>query len=158
MSVLNPAEIVEIGIEKEKKRRDFYALAADQFSNNEPLAELFIKLRDWEAEHIEKFKEIRSTISGGGHAEDYPGEMEGYMNALVDSDLYDDINPEDFARSISTPEEALERGIAFEKDAILFFSGLSKFVDKGSKDVVRKLIKEEQQHMTYLFDMKQELS
>ncbi|MBD3178340.1 MAG: hypothetical protein GF417_01340 [Candidatus Latescibacteria bacterium] len=158
MSVLKPAEIVEIGIEKEKKRRDFYALAAEQFEDNDPLAELFIKLRDWEAEHIRKFNEIRSKIAGGGYAEDYPGEMEGYMDALVNSDLYDDINPEDFAKSITTPAQALDRGIAFEKDAILFFSGLSRFLDESFGDIIKQLIDEERQHMVYLAKLKKEIA
>jgi len=159
MGVLKPADIVDIGIEKEKKRREFYALAADQFGENEELAQLFSRLRDWEDEHVRKFKEIRSEVSGGGgHAEDYPGEMEGYMKALVESDLYDDINPEDFAGSIQTPQQALKRGIAFEKDAILFFTGLAGFLDEDNKKTVNKLIKEEQQHMLYLSDMKRELS
>jgi rubrerythrin len=158
MSVLKPAEIVEIGIEKEKKRRDFYALAADHFEDNSDLKELFVKLRDWEADHIRKFNEIRDQIAGGGYAEDYPGEMEGYMKSLVDSDLYDDINPDDFAESVRTPKEALNRGITFEKDAILFFSGLLKFLDEKSRDIVDKLVREEKQHMLYLAEMKKEIS
>jgi rubrerythrin len=158
MSVLKPAEIVEIGIEKEKKRRDFYALAAEQFEDNDPLAELFIKLRDWEGEHIRKFKEIRSKISGGGYAEDYPGEMEGYMDALVNSHLYAHIKPEDFAKSITTPAQALDRGIAFEKDAILFFSGLSRFLDESFGEIIKQLIDEERQHMVYLAKLKKEIA
>ncbi|MFO7915301.1 MAG: ferritin family protein [Candidatus Krumholzibacteriales bacterium] len=158
MSVLNPSDIVDIGIEKEKKRRDFYALAAEHFEENSDLAGLFIRLRDWEEDHIRKFKEIRSEVSGGGYAEDYPGELEAYMNALVQSDLYDDINPDDLAKSIKTPVEALERGMTFEKDAILFFSGLSKFLDEKSQEIVEKLIQEEREHLVYLFDMKRKIA
>lgn len=158
MSILNPSDIVDIGIEKEKKRRDFYALAAEHFKDNNDLSELFIKLRDWEEDHIRRFKEIRSEVSGGGQAEDYPGEMEDYMNALVQSDLYDDINPDDFARSINTPAEALDRGMTFEKDAILFFSGLSRFLDEKGQKIVKKLIQEEREHLLYLFNMKREIA
>jgi rubrerythrin len=158
MGILKPANIVEIGIEKEKKRRDFYALAAEHFSDNDSLAGLFSELRDWENEHIKRFNEIRDNIPGGGYTEDYPGEMENYMNALVQSDLYDDINPEDFAGSINSPEDALNRGIAFEKDAILFFSGLSRFLDESNDSIIQKLIQEERQHLLYLIDMRQEIS
>lgn len=158
MGVLKPSDIVDIGIEKEKKRRDFYALAAEQFDESEELQKLFARLRDWEEEHIKKFEEIGREVSVGGHAEEYPGEMEEYMKALVESDLYDDINPEDFAKSIKTPMDALQRGISFEKDAILFFSGLARFLDEDMEKIVKKLVKEEQQHMLYLSDMKRELS
>lgn len=157
MNILPAAEIVEIGIEKEKKRRDFYALAAEQFKDNAELADLFGKLRDWEEEHIKRFQEIRDTVSKAQYTESYPGETEAYMQALVDSELYDKITPESFASMASTPEEAIDMGIRFEKDAILFFNGLSRFVDDATKKIADKLIEEEQQHMLYLFNLKKEM-
>ena len=156
--ILQPAEIVEIGIEKEKKRRDFYALAAEHFKATEELADLFARLRDWEIEHIRRFEEIRDTVVKTQYTESYAGETEAYMDALVDGELYDKITPEKFKTMVKTPGDALDRGIGFEKDAILFFSGLGRFIDPKSKAVVDRLIKEEQQHMLYLFDMKRSLA
>lgn len=156
-NILQPAEIVEIGIEKEKKRRDFYALAADHFKDNDELAKLFARLRDWEDEHIKKFQEIRDHVSKAQYTESYPGETEGYMKALIDSELYDEATPEAFAAKVKSPADALDMGIRFEKDAILFFNGLSRFVDDKSKEICSTLIEEEQQHMLYLFNKKKEL-
>jgi len=156
-NILQPAEIVDIGIEKEKKRRDFYALAAVHFKDFGEMAELFGKLRDWEETHIKRFQEIRDTVAKAQYTEQYPGETEGYMQALVQSDLYSDITPEKFADVVKTPAEALQRGITFEKDAILFFGGLLQFVDKRSKEIIEQLISEEQAHMLYLFNMKKTL-
>ena len=158
MAILQPSDIVEIGIEKEKKRRDFYALAAKHFSDKPQLAELFGRLRDWEEGHIRKFEKIRDTVAGGGYAESYPGEIEEYMQAVVESDLYKDLTPEAFARTVKTPADALDKGIGFEKDAILFFGGLAAFLDKKSKEVVDQLITEEQQHMVQLFEMKKKFA
>lgn len=157
MAILQPSDIVEIGIEKEKKRRDFYALAAKQFAGKPDLAALFGRLRDWEEGHIRRFEKIRDTVAGGSYAESYPGEIEEYMQAVVDSDLYSDLTPEAFAKTVKTPADALDRGIGFEKDAILFFGGLSSFLDKKSKEVVDELIAEEQMHMVQLFEMKKRL-
>ncbi len=156
-NILQPAEIVEIGIEKEKKRRDFYALAADHFKDDDDLAKLFARLRDWEDEHIKKFQEIRDHVSKAQYAESYPGETEGYMQALIDSELYDEATPEAFATKVKSPADALDMGIRFEKDAILFFNGLSRFVDDKGKEICGTLIEEEQQHMLYLFNKKKEL-
>ncbi len=157
-NILQPAEIVEIGIEKEKKRRDFYALAADRFKGEKELGDLFARLRDWEVEHIRKFEGIRDGMKKAQYTESYPGETEGYMDALVDSDLYAKITPERFAEIVKTPVDALDRGIGFEKDAILFFNQLARFVEPANREVVEILIKEEQQHMIYLFNMKKEMS
>jgi len=155
--ILQPAEIVEIGIEKEKKRRDFYALAAERFKGEKELGDLFARLRDWEVEHIRRFEEIRDGVKKAQYTESYPGETESYMDALVDSDLYAKVTPEKFAELVKTPLDALDRGIGFEKDAILFFSHLARFIDPTSREIVDRLVKEEQQHMLYLFTMKKEM-
>ncbi len=156
-NILQPAEIVEIGIEKEKKRREFYAIAADHFKDNKELAELFAQLRDWEDEHIKKFTEIRDHVSKAQYAESYPGETEAYMKALIESELYDEVTPDAFAAKVKNPADALDMGIRFEKDAILFFNGLTRFVDEKSKEICSTLVEEEQQHMLYLFNKKKEL-
>ncbi len=157
MAVLQPSDIVDIGIEKEIKRRDFYALAAEHFSDSAELAGLFGRLRDWEEAHIKKFERIREDVKGGNYAESYAGEIHEYMAAVVNSDLYEDLDAESFALAIKTPEEALDAGIGFEKDAILFFGGLASFVDPKSREVIQELIDEEQQHMLQLFEMKKKL-
>ena len=157
MAILQPSDIIDIGIEKEIKRRDFYALAADQFSDNAELAKLFGKLRDWEEGHIVKFKRIREDVKGGNYAESYPGEIQEYMTAIVNSDLYEKLDAESFALTVKTPEAALDAGIGFEKDAILFFGGLANFVEPKAREVIQELISEEQMHMLQLFEMKKKL-
>ncbi len=157
MGVLQPSDIVDIGIEKEIKRRDFYALAAEQFAGKPELAGLFGRLRDWEDGHIRKFKSIREKVKGGNYAESYPGEIHEYMAAVVQSDLYENLDAESFAEAVKTPGDALDAGIGFEKDAILFFGALAGFVDPGAKEVIEELISEEQHHMLLLFEMKQKL-
>jgi rubrerythrin len=157
MAILQPSDIIDIGIEKEIKRRDFYALAADQFSDNADLAGLFGKLRDWEEGHIVKFKRIRDDVKGGNYAESYPGEIQEYMTAIVNSDLYENLDAESFALTVKTPEAALDAGIVFEKDAILFFGGLANFVEPKAREVIQELISEEQMHMLQLFEMKKKL-
>jgi rubrerythrin len=157
MAILQPSDIVDIGIEKEIKRRDFYALAADHFADKAELAELFGKLRDWEQGHIKKFEKIRDDVKGGNYAESYPGEIHEYMAAVVNSDLYENLDAESFALTIKSPKEALDAGIGFEKDAILFFGGLANFVDPKAREVIEELITEEQQHMLQLFEMKKKL-
>ncbi|MDD3642837.1 MAG: ferritin family protein [Candidatus Krumholzibacteria bacterium] len=157
MAILQPSDIVDIGIEKEKKRRDFYAIAAERFSDDPELAALFGRLRDWEEGHVRRFEKIRETVAGGDYAESYPGEIGEYMKAVVDDDLYRNLTPESFAASVRTPAEALDKGIGFEKDAILFFGALARFLDEKSGKVGDELIAEEQMHMVQLFAMKKKL-
>ncbi|MBD3426823.1 MAG: hypothetical protein GF409_06290 [Candidatus Omnitrophica bacterium] len=148
-NIFNVAEVVDMGIEKEKKRRDFYALTAEQFDDEE-LKELFGNLRDWEQEHIDKFTRIRSDLKQKEIPERYSGELAGYMEALVDDKLYKELTPDAYTKEISSPREAIERGMEFEKDAILFFSELMKNVENGNKSTIQTLIDEEKKHLLYL--------
>ena len=157
MGVLQPTDLVDIGIEKEKKRRDFYKLAAEHFTGEEQLVELFTRLAAWEEEHIEKFEEIRESVSGGHNWESYPGELEAYMQAVVESSLYDKVTPELFGELVKTPADAFNVALKFEKDAILFFSGLSKYVTGEISKVTGQLIQEERDHVVQLTMMRKEM-
>ncbi|MDD5254543.1 MAG: ferritin family protein [Candidatus Omnitrophica bacterium] len=153
MDILHISEIVDIGIEKEKKRRDFYAQAAEHFPQPE-LRELFIRLKDWEDMHIRKFTEIRQTLGNGESAESYPGELSLYMQSLVDDRLYQEVSAAGFKKNVSSPEEAIRYGITFEKDAVLFFTELKNYCAQAHRGIIDKLIDEEKQHIVYLSELR----
>lgn len=155
--ILRPLDIIDIGIEKEKKRRDFYATAQEKFSGKKDLADLFAKLRDWEQEHITRFEEIREGVSGAKYDESYPGEIAAYMAVVVETELYSGISAEQLAGRVESPGDAIEMGIGFEKEAIIFFNGLARFIDHKFYHTVRSLIEEEQQHLIMLYQMKKNL-
>lgn len=156
MSIFNIAEVVDMGIEKEKKRRDFYARAAENFRDNQRLGELFLKLRDWEEEHIRKFSDLRENIKEEPF-ESYPGELSKYIQTLVDDKLYQEVTAGYFAENVTTPTEALNYGISFEKDAILFFRELQPYVGAKANEAIRTLIDEEKKHLVFLSELKKKL-
>jgi len=152
MSLFKVSEIVDMGIEKEKKRRDFYAEIAAAFKAGE-VYELFAKLRDWEEEHVAKFEAIRAKLSETETTGSYPAELADYMDSLIGSKLYRAITPEQISEAVKTPVMALEYGIGFEKDAVLFFMELLPLVPEDSQPVIRELIEEEKQHIVYLYEL-----
>lgn len=151
--IFNAAEIADLGIEKEKKRRDFYALVASSFKDSE-MKKLFIRLRDWEEEHIKKFTEIRDDIAESEPVESFPGEFAGYMQSLIDDLLYNKVSPEAFSKNVTTPIVAVDFAIGFEKDAILFFLEMLSFMNSGQRQVLETLINEEKQHVVYLTQLR----
>lgn len=155
-NLFNLAEVVDLGIEKEKKRRDFYAYVAKQFKEKE-MQELFLRLKDWEELHIKKVSELRKDIQDQEVTESYEGELGAYMQALVDDQLYNEVLPKKFAQTVKTPHSAIRYGIGFEKDAILFFSGLLRYFISSHKEIIQKLIDEERQHIIYLYQLKNKL-
>ncbi|MCX6350043.1 MAG: ferritin family protein [Candidatus Aureabacteria bacterium] len=148
-NLFSVAEIVDIGIEKEKKRRDFYGAVAERAIDPE-LTALFRRLRDWEEEHVRAFGEIRAGVDERESVDSYPGEGREYMESLVADQLYQAFSPAAAAGKITSPREAIEMGIGFEKDAILFFRALSDFLSPSQRTIVERLIREEQGHLVSL--------
>lgn len=157
MNIFSLSEIVDLGIEKEKKRRDFYGLCAEKF-NDKNIKELFIKLRDWEETHIRKFTEIRASVKELRETENYEGELNFYMQALLDDKLYNDVSPGKFSANVKAPLDAILYGIGFEKDAIIFFNEIMNYTVDARKEIIKKLIEEEKQHIVYLALLRERLS
>jgi rubrerythrin len=156
-SIFNMAEVVDIGIEKEKQRRDFYdAVAA--LASEADIKDLFRSLADWEEEHVRKFQSIRAGIDEEEPPESYEGEEAEYMQAMVSDQLYRDLSPRELAEKLRTPLEAIGKGIEFEKDAILFFRSLGLFLSPARREVIEELVREEQGHIVYLNRLREKYS
>lgn len=152
-NVFNAAEVIDMGIAKEKKRRDFYALAAKKFKDK-GMRELFTELRDWEEEHIQKFTDIRNSVEESEVIESYQGEFEAYIKALVDDLQYKQVSSANFAKYVRNPLAAIKYGMGFERDAILFFGELLRHMTPQHQEKVAELINEEKKHLLYLAKLK----
>ena len=155
-NLFSVAEIVTVGIEKEKKRRDFYDAVSKKFQEQE-MKNLFEKLRDWESEHIEKFQAIKKDISDAQSLESYSGEQQSYMQALINEELYEGGSLDDFMKNVSSPRSAIQYGMRFEREAILFFSQLKDFLREPQHETIQKLVNEEKQHLIYLAELSKKI-
>lgn len=152
-NVFTAAEVIDMGIAKEKKRRDFYGYVATKFKDK-AMKELFGSLRDWEDAHIKKFSEIRDSTETYEIGGTYSGEFEEYIKYAVDDLLYRQISKEWFSKNVKDPLSAINYGIGFEKDAILFFGELMGYMMPPHKEKIRDLIEEEKKHLIYLAELK----
>ncbi len=152
-NVFNAAEVIDMGIEKEKKRRDFYGAVAEKFTAKE-MKDLFTRLRDWEDTHIKKFAEIRDSIEESEATESYRGELASYMKATIDDILYNQVSAGEFGKNVKTELAAIQYGMGFEKDAILFFNELAKYMPAYHKEKVQELVEEEKKHLVFLAELK----
>jgi rubrerythrin len=152
-NIFTAAEVIDMGIEKEKKRRDFYGYVADKFDDRQ-MKDLFGRLRDWEDAHIKKFTEIRNSTQTYEIGGSYEGEFGVYIRSVVDDMLYKQVSKEWFANNIKEPLSAIRYGMGFEKDAILFFSELLTYMMPPHKEKVAELVEEEKKHLIYLSELK----
>lgn len=152
-NVFNAAEVIDMGIAKERKRRDFYGYAAKKFKEKN-MRDLFSRLRDWEETHIKKFTDIRNSIEESEISESYQGEFASYIRSLVDDKLYKQVSALWFTKNVKSQISAIQYGIGFEKDAILFFNELLGYMTPRHKEKVQELINEEKKHLIYLTELR----
>jgi len=151
------SEIVELGIQIEKNGRDFYRTLMVQ-SKNPKAVDIFKYLAIEEEKHIAVFQKILSSLENYQPAEAYPGEYFAYMNALASEYVFTQRNKgEEIAKSIKSDKEAVEKGIGFEKDSIIFYEGMKKVVLEYDQKVVAALIAQEQMHLRQLTELKNKL-
>lgn len=148
------SEIVELGIQIEKNGRDLYnALAKD--SKNLKAKEAFKYLSGEEEKHIAVFQKILGSVEEYEPKEAYSDEYFSYMNALASDYVFTQKNKgEEIAKKIKSENEAVNLGIGFEKDSIIFYEGMKKAVSACDQKVIDELIAQEESHLRQLVELK----
>ncbi len=151
------SEIAECGIQIEKNGRDFYR-AVSEGSKVKKAREVFDYLAGEEEKHIVIFQRILDSVEKYEPAEAYPGEYFAYMNALASDYVFTRKDKgAEIARTVKSDVQAIEMGIGFEKDSILFYEGMKKVVPDSDHAVVDGLIGQEQNHLMQLSKLKKKL-
>lgn len=153
-NIFSGSEIIEIGIQIEENGYDFYTVLVDK-SKNPKASEIFKFLAGEEEQHTAVFKGMLDSLRGYTPAESYPGEYFAYMNALASEYVFTQKDKgRDIAKKIKSDSEAIDLGIGFEKDSIIFYEGMKKAVPEYDIKIVDKLIEQEQHHLKMLTDLK----
>ena len=156
-TVFTVREIAEAAVEKEMKRRDFYANVS-KLSTNPQMSKLFEFLTAEEERHVATFMKLRDGVPVEEvRPEEYDADMEAYMDSVVEDRLYSKIGLDDFVQKAIDAKDVFRLAIALEKDAILFFWEFLPYVNDKDKTVVRTLMDEEKGHIRMLWKLKQEL-
>ncbi len=151
------SEIVELGIQIEKNGRDFYNNLIKK-SKDSKAVQVFKYLAGEEERHIAVFKKLLESIERYQPAEAYPGEYFAYMNALASEYVFTEKDKgAEIAKKTTTDIEAVDMGIGFKKDSIIFYEGMKKVVPEYDRKVVDELIAQEQNHLRQLTELKKKL-
>lgn len=151
------SEIVELGVCIEENGRDFYQALTEKTANPDS-RRVFEYLAGEEAKHIVVFKKILEKVEKYEPAESYPGEYFAYMRALAEGYVFTQKGKgKELAKNTKSEMEALNLGIGFEKDSILFYEGMKKAVPEYDHKVINELIAQEQQHLSQLTELKRKL-
>lgn len=154
VSVFSASEIVEIGIRIEENGRDFYNGASDS-SESQDAKQLFKLLAKEEEDHIKRFENILSNVKKYEPSEAYPDEYFAYIKSLSGEHVFTkDKRGSEIAKNIKTEPEAIELGIGFEKDSILFYQEMKRFVLEPEQGIIEKLLEEEKKHLKMLLELR----
>jgi len=151
------SEVIEIGIQIEKNGRDFYnTLAAN--SKNQDAIRIFKFLSQEEEKHIKVFEGILSKTEKYEPAGLDADEYYAYMNALASEYIFTQKDKGSLiAKTVKNDNEAVDMGIGFEKDSIVFYEGIKRTVPDYGRKIIDELIAQEQKHMILLMEIKKKL-
>ena len=150
----NASEVLQIAIDIEENGRRFYEKAMGLSDDHEVKA-VFAALAQEEAEHLEKFKDLKSQLPETTSEDtvwDPEHEMDQYLQMMADMNVFrSDLDMEEKLSLVGSVEDALKLGIQFEKDSIIFFLSMQEATaeNKGRKSI-DQLVNEEKEHLKRL--------
>ena len=154
VNVFSASEVVEMGIRIEENGRDFYNGVSD-LSKRPDAKQLFKLLASEEENHIKRFENILSNVKKYEPSEVYPNEYFAYIKSLSGEHVFTkEKRGSEIAEKIKTELDAIELGIGFEKDSILFYQEMKKFVLGPEQGIVEKFLEEEKKHLRMLVELR----
>jgi len=153
-NIFAASEIVELGIQIEKNGYDFYNTLVKQ-TKNKKAQDVFKYLASEEEKHVAVFKKILDKTEKYEPPKIYSDEYLAYMNALAGEYIFTQKDQgELIAKKIKSDAQAVDTGIKFEKDSIIFYEGIKKAVPEYDHRIIEELIQQEQNHLKQLIDLK----
>ena len=151
---LDITQILDFAIHMEQKGYEFYTESAKKF-NDLKLTQLFHLLAEQELNHERLFKQMKEKTGKSTalddkadeiHIKDYLGEfLFGKKKSLKEK-----------VKPLQTIEEVIQLAFGIEKDSVVFYTALKKYVDKENESVIESVIQEEVDHVLKLQKFKTE--
>ena len=150
----NAGEVFKVAIQIEENGRKFYEESRNIIENPQVRA-LFADLALQEIEHKRKFEALMGQLPPGSKSStvwDPESEMDRYIKMMADDHVFvSSAQCQKPADRIRDAEDALKLAIEFEKDSVIFFLTIEEAVTgKKDQELIKTLLKEEQEHLRRL--------
>jgi rubrerythrin len=158
----NAGEVFKVAIQIEENGRKFYEESQKNIESAEIRA-LFVDLALQEIEHKRKFETLLDQLppeSTTPTVWDPQNEIDLYVKMMADNHVFvSSASVKDQVARIRDARDALKLAIEFEKDSVLFFLGIEEAVSaKKDQELIKSLVKEEQEHLRRLTSELRKLS
>jgi rubrerythrin len=151
----NADEILEMAEQIERNGAKFYRAAARKITT---VKQSLLELASMEDEHLRTFMAMRAQLSEGEQEPlvfDPDGQAQMYLQVMADRHVFDvKTDPVEQLTDKETARDILRMAIGYEKDSIVFYTGLKECVSrKAGKDKVEAIIAEEMGHVRKIAKM-----
>jgi len=152
--IFKAGEIVDIAIQIERNGYAFYK-ELSKTSRNFPVQEAFGLMAAEEKEHIAAFEKLSEKSGAFAPPESYPGEYMLYLKAFAGQNIFTkEKQGSAAADKVSSDAEAIDMAVGFEKDSIIFYYDMKKFIPREEEGVIDSLIDEEKKHLERLLRLR----
>ncbi|MFA6635630.1 MAG: ferritin family protein [Candidatus Omnitrophota bacterium] len=154
--IFSACEIIEMGIQIEKNGKRFYEKLAE-LAEDEHAEKALRSLAAAEEDHVKVFRDIFKASCAYDPEGAYPEEYFSYMRSLASQYVFTKEGEGEKAASLlKTYSQGIFLGISFEKDSILFYEEMKKFVPASEREKIDILIENEKEHLNVLVRMKED--
>ena len=156
MSFYEKNDIVEMAVKMEQNGYTFYDNALQRNDLDDETRSILTILRDDEKEHEYIFKALRNKIDQTELEQNSNWEeAQFYMESIVKTHVfYEPSNAIQMAKNAENTADLITYAIQFEKDSIIFFFSLKKYVkNHKTEKILDTIINEEFKHIRKLQDL-----
>jgi rubrerythrin len=156
MKVLKVEDILEFAVKIEENGEEFYRHAVE-IADDGKIKELFEWLANEEIKHQKTFGEMLKNVEVNQAWESFPGEYQNYVNEFVANMIFSDEQMAEIKDEVNNALSAVKFAMNREKDAILYYQEMKRFVKEANHSTIEKVIDEERKHYAMLSAIKKDI-
>jgi rubrerythrin len=150
------SEILEMNVVEERNGAAFYSRLSERSLNPEikkQAAEIAVQ----EKHHETLFTKLLQECEQPDPVETYPGEYDGYLQALLKNKMFSDEQDAALKAEQWSDQEALEYALKTEQATLNLLKELAKHIHPKELPIVQLTVDEEENHITLLNELLRKL-
>lgn len=149
-------EMIDVAVQEEQTGATYYRALADK-TDSEQFRQFLLQVARMEDEHEQKFRHLLAELGDYSAPESYGGEHESYMSYLIEGRIFPvGEEAEALAGRQASEKEAVETAIEMERNTLLFYHEMMRFVRERDRSLLDEIIAEERQHVRDFAEYKEE--
>jgi rubrerythrin len=150
------SEILEMNVAEERNGAAYYA-ALSESAQNEKLRKAAAEISQQEKNHEKRFIDLLDQVRQREPEESYPGEFDAYIKPLMGNRMFPDEEAARKAAKSKSDADAVKLALKTEEATLNLLNALKKHIEPDEMKYVNLTIQEEEDHVTRLNEILQEL-